>query len=237
MIPPTSRNPPAPQPGLLAIGDSITRGDGAAALGVHCQSWALWLAQALELPCLNLARDGATAADVIGEQLPRVRHGHAIATVYAGVNDVRSPDFDADAYATALDTIVERVAAHAQRVVLCTIPLDLGRPRAGAVKVGGANATIRAVAGRYDAVIADLSDLAGRLLVLPDAVHPTALGQLEIADRAASALGVAVRPSSLVQVRDTAPARVRHLMTDHAPALARDLGRRGLEELRRRRVG
>ena len=237
MIPPTSRNPPAPQPGLLAIGDSITRGDGAEALGVHCQSWAQWLAQALELPCLNLARDGATSADVIGEQLPRLRHGHAIATVYAGVNDVRSPDFDADAYATALDTIVERVAAHAQRVVLCTIPLDLGRPRAGAVRVGGANATIRAVAGRYDAVIADLSDLTGRMLVLPDAVHPTALGQLAIADRAAGALGAAVRPSSLVQMDSSTPARARHLLTRHAPHVARDLTRRAVEGLQRRRAG
>jgi hypothetical protein len=46
--------------GLVALGDSITRGRGGTpALGVHFQSWAQWLAEALELPLTNLAGDGA----------------------------------------------------------------------------------------------------------------------------------------------------------------------------------
>ena len=52
--------------GLVALGDSITRGRGGApALGVHPQSWALWLAEALELPYTNLAIDGETAPGVV----------------------------------------------------------------------------------------------------------------------------------------------------------------------------
>ncbi len=57
--------------GMVALGDSITRGRGGApALGVHPQSWAQWVAEALELPFTNLAVDGATSADVVRDQLP-----------------------------------------------------------------------------------------------------------------------------------------------------------------------
>ena len=40
---------PAERLGLVALGDSITVGDGEPALGVSCRPWALWLARALEL--------------------------------------------------------------------------------------------------------------------------------------------------------------------------------------------
>ena len=59
--------------GLVALGDSITNGHGEPALGVHPQSWAQWLAEALDAPFLKLATDGATAADVLAEQVPRLR--------------------------------------------------------------------------------------------------------------------------------------------------------------------
>ena len=55
------------------------------------------------------------------------------------------------------------------------------------------------------AVVADLADLGGWTLVLPDAVHPTALGQLEIADRArrlAAAVVARRRPVATAQVAD-----------------------------------
>ena len=78
----------------------------------------------------------------------------------------------------------------------------------------------------------DLSDLAGWTLVLPDAVHPTALGQLEIADRAAAALGAGVLPSALAGERGAASARYAPA---HARALARDLRRRALERVRPQR--
>jgi lysophospholipase L1-like esterase len=224
------------QPGLIAVGDSITHGCGTAILGLHCQSWALWLAEAMGLPFLNLAQDGAVVPDVVATQLPKVQHAYAVGAVYVGVNDVRSLDFDPERYAAGLEAIVARVTAHAERTVLCTIPLDLGRPRAGA-KVGGANATIRTVAERHGAVVAELADLGGPTVVQPDAVHPTAAGQLEIADRAAAALGVSPLPSSLAEVHRGPRALARFLVTSHAPAVVRDLRRRAVEDVARRRAG
>jgi lysophospholipase L1-like esterase len=224
--------PPA-RAGLVAVGDSITRGTGTAVLGVTCLSWAQWLAEALELPFTNLAADGATVGEVLARQLPRVRDGYAVGAVYAGVNDVRSVDFDADAFARDLERVVAHVAAHAERLVLCTIPLDLGRPRAGATKVRAANEIIRAVAARHDAAVAALEDLSGPTLVQPDAVHPTARGLLEIADRAAAVLGAPL-PSRAAEVRRGPRALARFLLTTHLPAVARDGRRRVREDLQRR---
>ena len=45
--------------GLIALGDSITKGEGEPALGVSHRSWSLWLAEALDLPYTNRAVDGA----------------------------------------------------------------------------------------------------------------------------------------------------------------------------------
>jgi lysophospholipase L1-like esterase len=213
-------------PGVVALGDSITCGRGDTMLGLHCRSWAQRLAESVDLPFHGLARDGAVVTDVRGEQVPRLQSAYALGAVYAGVNDVRAVDFDLDAFTRDLAVVVQHVADHAERVVLCTIPLDIGRPRAGAAKVGEANAVIRRLAAEHGCAVAALDDLRGRLLVLPDAVHPTALGQLEIADRAARALGLPRLPSQLVDV-DRGPRSVaRFAVTGLAPALARDWRRR-----------
>lgn len=221
--------------GVVAAGDSITVGEGAPALGVPCRSWAHWLALAVDEPFHLLARNGAVVREVVDEQVPRLRGPHAIGAVYAGVNDVRSADFDGAAFAAGLDAVLAAVGGRAGRVVVCTIPLDLGRPRAGAVKVAAANATIRAAAAAHGAALAALDDLAGPRLVIPDAVHPTAVGQLEIADRAATALGLARLPSALVDVHRSRRALARFAVTSHAPALARDWRRRAVEGAARRR--
>ena len=57
--------------GVLAFGDSITNGGGELQWGVALQSWALWTARGLGVPYTGCAVDGATAADVVGEQIPR----------------------------------------------------------------------------------------------------------------------------------------------------------------------
>lgn len=224
----------APQAGLVAVGDSITRGSGTMVLGVPCLSWAQWLAEALDLPFTNLAEDGATVPVALATQVPRLRHRYAVGAVYLGVNDVRAVDFDADAYAAGLETVVAAVAACADRLVLCTIPLDLGRPRAGEVKVRGANAIIRATAARHGAVVASLEDLRGRELVQPDAVHPTAVGFVEIAERAAAALGAPPHPWAWAAVHRSPRARLRFLLTTHVPAVGRDARRRVREDVARR---
>ncbi|MEA2221402.1 MAG: hypothetical protein QOJ35_4028 [Solirubrobacteraceae bacterium] len=214
--------------GVVALGDSITVGEGSMTLGVTPLSWAQWLARALDLPFTSYAVDGATTADVLCGQVPRVRADYDVAALYAGVNDVRDPGFDLAAYERDLDAVAAGLARHADRLLMLTLPHDLGRPTS-APKPLHANAAVRRVAARHGATVADLSDLRGWTLVLPDAVHPTALGQLEIADRAARALGAPLAPSSLVGDRRGHDARYAPA---HARALARDLARRLRERVR-----
>jgi lysophospholipase L1-like esterase len=172
--------------GLVALGDSITRGRGGTpALGVHFQSWAQWLAEAAELPFTNLAADGAVAADVLAEQVPRLAGPYDLATLYVGVNDTRGLDWDAAAYERDVHAIVAALREHAARVVVLTLPEDLGRPSAGP-KPAEANRILRALEG---VELVDLSDFGGPRLVLPDAVHPTSAGMVEIARRVAAAIG------------------------------------------------
>jgi lysophospholipase L1-like esterase len=214
-----------PRLGLVALGDSITVGEGSMALGITPLSWAQWLARALDLPYTSYAVNGALASDVLHTQLPRVRADHDIAALYAGVNDVRSPSFDAAAYERDLDATAAGLAERADRLLMLTLPQDLGRPPSGP-KPALANGAVRRVAERHGATVADLSDFGGWTLVLPDVVHPTALGQLEIADRAARALGAPLLPSTLVADRRGRDARYAPA---HARALARDLLRRARE--------
>jgi lysophospholipase L1-like esterase len=199
------------------------------ALGITPLSWAQWLARALDLPFTSYAVDGATTADVLREQLPRVRADYDLATVYAGVNDVRSPDWDAAAYERDLDAVAGALAACAERLLLLTLPADLGRPTC-APKPLQASEIVRRVAARHGAVVAALDDFGGWTLVLPDVVHPTALGQLEIADRAARALGAATLPSA---VRGPDPPGALRYVPTHARMVWHDLVRRGRDRFGR----
>jgi lysophospholipase L1-like esterase len=173
--------------GLVALGDSITRDGGEPMLGLPGRPWVNLLAQALGLTCENLARDGATARDVLREQVPALRGPAAVACLYVGVNDARSPDWDAEAFARDLDAILEALTRAAPVVLTATLPEDLGRPTASP-KPLAANAIIRSAAAARHAIVVALDDLAGRELVLPDGVHLTALGEVAIASRAARAL-------------------------------------------------
>ena len=127
------------------------------------------------------------------------------------------------AYERALRASVAALAACSERLLLCTLPTDLGRPRA-APKPHAASAIVRAVAADNGAVLAELDDLAGPPWLLPDAVHPTARGQLEIADRAARALGAPQLPSTLIEVYGSRRARAR-FAARWGVMLARDLRR------------
>lgn len=226
--------------GLIALGDSITRGEGEPALGVPYRPWALWLAEALELPYTNHAVNGAVAEDLLGEQVPRVRASYDIGCLYIGVNDARGPAWDHARFTAALGAALGHLGAHAGLVLAVTIPLDLGRPRAGAA-AAQANGVIRGLAGAHGALTVDLSDLRGSRMLLPDAVHPTALGQLEIADRAARVLAAAgapvpALPSTAAGIQDGARARSR-FAARWGGMLVRDLARRRIEEIQRRSGG
>src|ERR1700742_4172926 len=100
--------------GVLAFGDSITNGGGELQWGVALQSWALWTARGLGLPYTGYAVDGARAEHVAGVQVPAFLERTALAgarygvgCLYAGVNDVRAPDFDAAAFGRAYAPVAE----------------------------------------------------------------------------------------------------------------------------------
>ena len=218
--------------GVVALGDSITNGRGEPALGVPMQSWAQWLSEALDLPFMKLARDGARSADVLAELVPRLAGPYDVGCLYVGVNDARSLDWDAAAFEHDLRAIAAALAAASARMLVCTLPTDLGRPRADP-KPRLANAIVRAAAAEHGATVVALDDLAGRRWLLPDAVHPTAVGELEIADRAARALGAPRLPSTLVEVYDSRRARAR-FQARWGVMLGRDLRRRATERVRHR---
>ena len=217
--------------GLVALGDSITNGHGEPALGVPMQSWAQWLAEALELPFTKLARDGALRArrarragpapgGPLRRRLPlRRRQRRAL-------DSTGTPPPTSEACARS----PPRWRRAASGCCCARCPADLGRPRA-APKPRAASAIVRAVAREHGAALADLDDLAGAPWLLPDAVHPTARGQLEIADRAARALGAprCRRRSS----RSTGSRRARaRFAARWGVLLARDLRRRAVERVR-----
>jgi lysophospholipase L1-like esterase len=223
--------------GLLAFGDSITNGGGELQWGVALQSWAQWTARALGLPLTNFAVDGARVADVAGAQLTAARERSAhpdahyeLGALHIGVNDVRAPDWDPDAFAGDLRTVLAYLAERCDRIVVLTIPLDLGRPRAGA-KVELANATIESAAREVGATIVDLRGFRGRRILMPDHVHPTALGQIAIAERVVATMADAqmpafARPSDLITYETTWTGRLRGDLTyayRHAKVSARTL--------------
>ncbi len=206
--------------GLLAFGDSITNGGGELQWGVALQSWALWVARGLGLPFTGYAVDGARVADVLGSQFPaferRTAHPDAryeLGCLYIGVNDVRSPDWDAARFETDFRAALGLLRERCDRLLTLTAPLDLGLPRATA-KVHELDAAIDRVAGELGALVVDLRPLRARNLVMADRVHPTALGQIAIAERALAVLErdglpARVRPSSLVQFDISRGGRLR----------------------------
>ncbi len=210
--------------GVLAFGDSITNGGGELQWGVALQSWAHWVARGLGLPFTSYAIDGNQAEDVIRTQIPAFLSRSAdpdaryqLGCLYIGVNDVRSLDFSGEDFARDFRRALDFLHARCERVVTLTIPLDLGRPRAGE-KVREANRLIGSLAAQTGALVVGLEDFGARNLMMVDHVHPTAFGQIAIAERVLAALeveGMAVRaaPHNLVFYDITAAKRLRSDVT------------------------
>jgi lysophospholipase L1-like esterase len=226
--------------GVLAFGDSITNGGGELQWGVALQSWALWVARGLGLPFTGYAVDGAQAADVVARQIPAFRARTAapdarydLGCLYIGANDVRAPGFDAAAFAAHHATALAFLRERCDRVLCPTLPEDLGRPRAD---VSAANAVVLAAGP----LVLDLRGFGARNLVMADHVHPTAFGQVWIAERAldvlaAGGMDVRVRPATLIAPGERTRLRslqgdwtyvYRHLkVSARAAAAARRAGR------------
>ena len=211
---------PACKLGVLAFGDSITNGGGELQWGVALQSWALWVARALGLPFTTHAFDGARAVDVVHQQIPafleRTAHPdgrYELGCLYVGVNDVRAPDWDPADYEAQFRTALSFLGQRCDHVLTVAAPHDLARPRAGR-KVRQMNEVVERVAAERGALVLDLSEFRGRNVMMADHVHPTAFGQIAIAERALAVLAsagvpVRVRPRSLISYETTWWGRLR----------------------------
>jgi len=224
--------------GILALGDSITNGGGELQWGVALQSWALWLARGLGLPYTPHAVDGARVGDVLARQVPAVGDGrYDLGCLYVGVNDVRALDWDPAAFERGHTEALAFLAERCDRTLTATVPLDLGRPRAGD-RVPEVNAAIEASARAAGALVLDLRAFGARNLLMADHVHPTEFGQIAIAEQAldlvaADGLSVKVRPSALVAYETTRFGRLRGDLT-YAYRHAKVTARACLEERRGR---
>ena len=235
--------------GVLAFGDSITNGGGELQWGVALQSWALWVARGLALPFTCYAVDGARVRDVVEHQIPaferltvrQPRAGYQLGCLYIGANDVRSPDWDVAAFSEQFRTALEFLVGRCEQVLAVTAPLDLGRPRA-VRQVGDLDDVVSEVAGELGTLLLDLRSWGARNLVMTDHVHPTAFGQIDIAERALAVLEgagmhVAVRPSSLIFYSPSGRQRLRGDWTyvyRHAKVTARSASVRARFALRGR---
>jgi lysophospholipase L1-like esterase len=206
--------------GVLAFGDSITNGGGELQWGVALHSWALWVARALGLPFTNYAFDGATAADVLREQIPAFRRHAAqpearydVGCLYIGVNDVGLGGWDPHSFAADHRAALGFLGTRCDRTLALTAPLGLGLPPRGA-KVRELNEAVGRAARELGALIVDLSTFGARNHVMADRVHPTALGQVAIAERALATLAgdglpTRVAPASLIKFQTTRRGRLR----------------------------
>jgi len=203
---------------LAALGDSIVHAE---------ESWAAWLARAMDLPLRRVSANGARSTDVVGQLPSLAGERHAVACLSVGTNDVLF-DWDAEAFRQRLETIVAAARAAAEQVVVPTVSRGLGRfPGSGRVlprRVDELNAALMTCG----ALVIAGDDLRGPRLLQPDRIHPTLEGQLLLADRAAAALGVTPAPSSLADAPPSAARWAYHrVATGQAPrrALKRALRR------------
>jgi hypothetical protein len=157
---------------------------------------------------------------VLESEIPRFRAATPdpnarfdVGCLYIGVNDVRGIDWDEEYFEPRYREALSFIAARCERTLTATIPLDLGRPRAGA-KVEDANRLIERVAADVGSLVIDLRGFKGRRLLMADQVHPTAFGQIAIACKALEVLAadgadVRVDPWELVNWEETPAGRIR----------------------------
>jgi lysophospholipase L1-like esterase len=183
-----------------ALGDSFTAGRDS----VDAERWADLLAAGMrrvnpELRYANLAVDGATSAEVLGEQVePALALEPDFVTVICGANDVLlATRPDVAGYAERIDTILRRLREGAPEAVLITATAPEGwqfmelRPRTEARLTRATtelNDITRAAAARYDVVclpVAGHPALRDPATFSADGLHPSSAGHRTVARESA----------------------------------------------------
>ncbi len=202
----------------VAIGDSFTEGvgDPEESLPNGLRGWADRVAEVLgdgveDFAYANLAVRGKLIRQIMDEQIDEALALRPdLITFCAGGNDVIRPGTDPDQITELFDEAIARLTSTGATVVVFT-GVDVGftpvfRPFRG--KVAIYNENIRAVAEKYDCVVADqwaLKEVQDPRFFAEDRLHLNALGHHEVARMVLRALNV---PNELVPMEpDALPAR------------------------------
>lgn len=187
----------------VALGDSFTEGIGdpePLSPGGH-RGWADRVAEVLssktdDFAYANLAVRGKLIKQILDEQVDAAVALHPdLITISAGGNDVIRPGTDPDVIASLFDEAVGRLSADGATVVVFT-GVDVGFSpvfRGIRGKVAIYNENVRAVAAKYDAIVADqwsLTEIQDVRMWAPDRLHLAPLGHHTVARMVLAALNV-----------------------------------------------
>lgn len=188
---------------MVAIGDSFTEGIGDPIPGSEDghRGWADRVAEVLgsqvdDFAYANLAVRGKLIGQIVADQVePALALNPDLITFSAGGNDVIRPGGDPDLVAAQFDDAVARLSSQGATVVVFTgIDTDFTpvfRNIRGRVAIYNEN--IRAIADRYDCIVADqwsLKEVQDMRFFDDDRLHFNALGHHEIARMVLRALNV-----------------------------------------------
>jgi lysophospholipase L1-like esterase len=194
---------PHPWRRYVAIGDSFTEGIGdpePSAPGGH-RGWADRVAEVLsaqveDFAYANLAVRGKLIRQIVDDQIePALALKPDLITFSAGGNDVIRPGTDPDVIAEVFEDAVARLtSAGATLVVFTGIDTNFTPVFRGIRgKVAIYNENVRAIADRYDAIVADqwaLKTVQDPRFFDDDRLHYNALGHHEVARMVLRALNV-----------------------------------------------
>jgi lysophospholipase L1-like esterase len=169
--------PPRPGP-IIALGDSLTAGNGAPEGG----AWPEVLARRLGRPVINRGVAGDTVGDA-AERLERdvLSRDPAIVIVLLGGNDMLR-QLDLDRSLERLEQMVRRIQAGGSMVVVVGLK--------GLSPVGGVGGRYKDLARRTGGLYVPdiLDDIFGRSGRMADTIHPNGQGHAIMAERIAEAL-------------------------------------------------
>lgn len=187
----------------VALGDSFTEGIGdphPTLPGTH-RGWADRVAEVLssgsrDFAYANLAVRGKLIRQIVDEQIEPALELHPdLITLSAGGNDVIRPGTDPDAISAQFEDAVRRLSVDRATIVVFT-GVDVGFSpvfRGIRGKVAIYNENIRAIAEKYDCIVADqwaLKTVQDTRMFAPDRLHLNALGHHEVARMVLAALNV-----------------------------------------------
>jgi len=187
----------------VAIGDSFTEGIGdpePSVPGGH-RGWADRVAEVLsqssdDFAYANLAVRGKLIQQIIDDQVePALELRPDLITISAGGNDVIRPGTDPDEIAARFEYAIERLSRDRATIVIFT-GVDVGFSpvfRGIRGKVAIYNENLRAIAAKFDCIVADqwaLTDIQDQRFWAPDRLHLNALGHHTVARMVLHALNV-----------------------------------------------